>query len=241
MSSRQWKSLADTLAPSYRVLVPDLLGIGRNPPWPDHEPFHFQSDLDALVRILERLPEPAHVVGHSYGGFLSVLLAQRFPRLVKSVAAYDPVAFGVLYDPPDEAGLADLTRATDDPAFRDPAIGGTDPWMEAFVDFWNGKGAWRMLPEPTRNAFLRVGKKVFFEVTTLMTDRTPRLAYAAFGGPALLLSGSLSPIAARRVVSILASAFPRGSLVSIEGAGHMGPITHARDVNQAIVRHLAGA
>lgn len=38
MSSRQWRTLAEELAPSHRVLLPDLSGIGRNPPWPEGEP-----------------------------------------------------------------------------------------------------------------------------------------------------------------------------------------------------------
>lgn len=241
MSSRQWRALAEELAPTHRVLSPDLTGIGRNPPWPESEPFHFRTDVEALSRILHALPEPAHVVGHSYGGLLAVTLARRWPDRVRSVAAYEPVAFGVLYDPPDAEALADLDRTKESDVWNDEARGGGEAWMEAFVDFWNGAGAWRALPEPTRQSFLRVGRKVYHEVTSLLTDRTPSSAYDVFRGPALFLHGERSPLAARRVAARLAEAFPNGEVLAVANAGHMGPLTHVRDVNDAIRRHVERA
>lgn len=238
MSSRQWRALAEELAPSHRVLSPDLLGVGRNPPWPEGEPFHFHMDVEALGRVLHALPEPAHLVGHSYGGLLAVTLARRWPDKVRSVAAYEPVAFGVLREPPDTEALAELERPRESDAWNDDAQGGGEAWMEAFVDFWNGAGTWRALPEPTRRGFLRVGRKVYHEVTSLLTDRTPGHAYGVFHGPALFLHGERSPLPARRVAERLAAAFPKGEVSAVAGAGHMGPITHLRDVNDAVRRHL---
>jgi pimeloyl-ACP methyl ester carboxylesterase len=34
---------------------------------------------------------------------------------------------------------------------------------------------------------------------------------------------------------------PAARLAIVEGAGHMGPLTHAEQVNAAIVRHIAEA
>ena len=69
MSGRQWRRLAERLAPRHRVVSPDFLGSGANPPWPDDQPFDFRSDVAAIVELWDSLGEPAHIVGHSYGGF----------------------------------------------------------------------------------------------------------------------------------------------------------------------------
>ncbi len=240
MSSRQWRSLTERLSPGRRVIAPDFLGSGANPPWPAGEEFHFQRDVELIGERLRAIGEPVDLVGHSYGGFVALQLLREHGAEVRSVAVYDPVAFGVLRAPVEDAeGLADLARAEEDPVFFDDRTGGQEPWFRAFVDYWNGKGAWDALPPASRAQFLKVGRKVYFEVRSLVPDRTPASAYASFAGPVLLLSGERSPAAARRVTSILAGALPAAKLVTVEGAGHMGPLTHASVVNEAIAAHLA--
>jgi pimeloyl-ACP methyl ester carboxylesterase len=76
---------------------------------------------------------------------------------------------------------------------------------------------------------------------SLIHDRTGASDYAAIEAPALFLGGGLSPMAARRVVALLSAAFPDGRALWVEGAGHMGPLTHGAVVNQAIVAHIAAA
>jgi pimeloyl-ACP methyl ester carboxylesterase len=241
MSSRQWGRLVEFLEPRYRVFAPDLPGSGSNPLWPDDQPFELAMDVDAVERIVDDIGEPVHVVGHSYGGLLAVTLARRIPRSIRSLAAYDPVAFGVIHSEKDAEGLADLARAAENPAFTDYARGGSDEWFEAFVDYWNGPGTWRGMSQSGRESFLRVGRKVFYEVWSLIHDRTPASAYAGIDAPALFLGGEASPPAARRVVALLAEAFSRGAARFIPGAGHMGPLTHGAVVNELIAAHIAAA
>ncbi len=241
MSSRQWGRLGEILAGTHRVIAPDLLGSGANPPWPPEKLFDLSEDVDAIEALVDTLGEPVHLVGHSYGGLLALKLARRDPARVRSLTAYDPVAFGVLYAANDAEGLADLARAGGNPVFTDFAHGGNDAWFEVFVDYWNGPGAWRGMTQAGRDSFLRVGRKVFFEVWSLMHDRTPASAYAGIDAPALFLGGEASPPAARRVVALLGEAFPRGRAQIVPGAGHMGPLTHGTAVNDVIVAHIRAA
>jgi pimeloyl-ACP methyl ester carboxylesterase len=241
MSGRQFGKLAALLEGSHRVVAPDLIGSGGNPPWPDGQPFHFLKDVHAVAELIgagASAPEPVHLVGHSYGGLLALTLARLHPGRVRSLALYDPVVFGVLHAdrqlPADAAGLADLPTAP----LLDEASGGGEAWFEAFVGYWNGPGAWAALPEKSREAFLRVGRKVYLEVASLMADRTPASAYAGLTIPSLLMTGERTPVAARRVVARLASLLPRSRVEVIAGAGHMGPITHATTVNALIADHL---
>ena len=241
LSSRQWGRLIEILEPRHRTFAPDLLGSGANPLWPDDQPFDLAMDVDAIERIVDDIGEPIHVVGHSYGGLLAVTLARRMPERIRSLVAYDPVAFGVLHGANDAEGLADLARAGNNPTFTDFARGGSDAWFEVFVDYWNGPGAWRGMSQSGRESFLRVGRKVFYEVWSLIHDRTPASAYAGIDAPALFLGGAASPPAARRVVALIAGAFPRGAARFIPGAGHMGPLTHGTVVNELIAAHIAAA
>jgi pimeloyl-ACP methyl ester carboxylesterase len=239
-TSRQWRKLAESLAPDYRVLTPDLLGYGESGPWPDGKPFHFRQDLALLESLLDAEPgDPAHLVGHSYGGFLALQLALARPDLVRSIAVYEPVAFGILDETTDgadataRAGLALLkTEWSPDETGADQA------WLRAFVDWWNGAGAWDHLGEETRASFRALGWKVFQEVITLAADRTDRATYATITAPTLVLGGANSPYTERRVVEKLGEALPHATARFFPGVGHMGPISHAGIVNAAIVEHI---
>ncbi|HVK83411.1 MAG TPA: alpha/beta hydrolase [Kofleriaceae bacterium] len=230
-TSRQWRKLADRLAPSHRVLTPDLLGYGPTP-WPAGRPFHFTEDLAMLATLFD---EPAHLVGHSYGGFLALKLALEYPDRVRSLAVYEPVAFGILDEPADAPFRDELTRL---PPYVPDAEGADEVWLAAFVDWWNGPGAWSQLAEPTRRAFRSVGWKVSREVASLVDDHTDRTSYARITVPTLLLGGETSPATERRVLAKLSATLPAATLHTYAGLGHMGPITHADLVNDAIVEHL---
>lgn len=241
LSGRQWRRLMAALAPTHQALAVDLLGSGENPPWPDDQPFELSMDADEVSALVLAQSQKVHLVGHSYGGLIALKVATRHPDKIQSIALYDPVAFGVLYDARDEEGIKDLAGAQEDPLFLDEKRGGNEEWLEGFIDYWNGPGGWRALPASSREAFLRVGRKVFYEVRSLSGDRTPRSAYSELKMPVLLLGGARSPMAAQRVLAQLGAAMPQAQTHLLEGAGHMGPITHGKEVNKLIVGHIAGA
>lgn len=249
-TSRQWKRLAAQLAPRYRVVLPDLLGYGASGAWPPGEPFHYQLDVDAILSLLRMLDEPAHLVGHSYGGFLAAHVARA--TAVRSLALYEPVTFSVLDPARDADALAGLAPAGESGQEAPPkgsaarsikqtwqpdASGSDDAWFESFVDWWNGAGAWAALPPDSKAAFRAAGWKLFEEVRTLSADRTGA-AFADIQAPALILGGSRSPLTERRTIERLAGILPHARLEILEGAGHMGPITHHAQVNAAIAAFL---
>ncbi|MGN6109542.1 MAG: alpha/beta fold hydrolase [Kofleriaceae bacterium] len=233
-TSRQWRKLAAQLAPDHEVLAPDLIGYGAAGPWPVGEPFHFAQDVARLASLIE--DEPAHLVGHSYGGLLVLQLALAHPERVRSIAVYEPVAFGVLDDrDADARAVLDRVRAV----YAPDADGVDEAWLASFVDWWNGPGAWARLGPETQASFRAVGWKLSQEVASLMADTTRAAGYARIAAPTLLLGGELTPLPERRTLERLAAALPDARLALFPGLGHMGPITHAAQINAAIAAHLA--
>jgi len=242
LSSRQWRGLSSQLRANHRVLSPDLLGYGGSTALAPGADFHFREDLEMVSALLASLGEPAHLVGHSYGGLLALLAAAHTPSQARSLSLFEPVAFGILRnaapgsaDAKLQAGEAASMRAL---ASDENGAGGSEPWLESFVDWWQGAGVWRSLPEPSRTAFLAVGRKTYLEVRSLLADETPASAYRDIPAPALILRGERSPQVEQRVCARLAEALPHARLETISNAGHMGPLTHMGAVNRLIAAHI---
>lgn len=236
LGSRQWRRIAEALGTRHRVILPDLVGYGESSPVALGERFHCAMDLVAMERLVDHLGEPVHLVGHSYGGFLALLTAIHRPSLVRSVAVYEPVSFGILRSERDDDALASLgTIGTEWPSTEDAV----ERWMEAFIAYWNGPGAWQALAESMRATFRATAAKVISEVTTLGEDRTPLEVYGTLGMRVLLMGGEQSTLAADHVLAGLERTITNARRVRIAGAGHMGPITHAARVAEELSAFLA--
>lgn len=239
LSRRQWGRLAAAMSGERRVVCANLLGYGESGPFVDGA-FTWEDDARLIGALLGTFEMPVHLVGHSYGGLVALRVAMNHPERVRSLALFEPVAFAVLHAPDDAEALADLERARRAERDRDATgTGGDEAWLETFVDYWSGPGAWRALPAPAREGFLAVGRKVFAEVTSLTGDRTPRGVFAAVAVPTLLLSGGRSTLAARHASAILAEVLPDATLDVLPDAGHMGPLTHADAVNAKLAAFVA--
>ena len=223
MSSRQFSRLAPTLVEAgYRVVLVDLTGHGKSRPLAEGTPMSWRDDV---AEVIASITEPTKIVGHSYGGLLALHAALAAP--VTRLVLYDPVAFGILDPVADADVLATLST------IASPEVT-TEAWLQGFVDYWSGAGAWSGLRDNVRDEFRRVAWAVREGVVTLMTDQTksyPKL-------PLALITGELTPIAEQRVVERLAAA-TGASVTRIPGAGHMGPLSHADVVNARVLELLA--
>jgi len=73
-----WRDVAIALSETVRVIVPDLPGTGRSQPVKSARDMFDQ--VDVLVDILNILElDRVQIVGHSMGGAMSVLLAEKHP------------------------------------------------------------------------------------------------------------------------------------------------------------------
>src|SRR5438046_3860851 len=76
------------LAGRFEIVAPNRRGF---PPGPDVERVDFEDEAVGLEQFLD--PE-THLVGHSYGGVISLLAAARHPGRVRSLTAIRPPALG---------------------------------------------------------------------------------------------------------------------------------------------------
>lgn len=242
MSSRsQWHALAARQDTALRCIALDLLGYGKAP-FPDagaQQGFSLEHEVAAVLAALDSelaAGEPFHLVGHSYGGATALRLARRLADSgrILSLTLFEPVAFHLLRaDDPARLDIAKVIARIDAAATpRDAA--------QVFIDYWNGAGAFDALPPAMQERFTAQIAKVRLDFVALLGEPTTLADVATLDIPTLVLFGQHGPMSTRTVAEELAAALPRAAIRRTPG-GHMAPITHAEDVNRAIVAFLGAA
>lgn len=239
-SAAQWRALAETLAQHYRVIAPDLYGYGATPHWAGRGPFSLCHEAAIVHALLERLGAPAHLVGHSYGGAVALHVAAMAEHELLSLTLIEPVAFHLLRggDAADGDALHEIMGVVDG-VTRSLLCGDYAGGFCRFVDYWTGCGAWTALSPARRDALAPRLAKVALDFHATLTEPTRLDDARAIGVPALLIQGAATKEPTRRICHHLARTLPEARHHTIDGAGHMAPLTHGDAVNPLVAAHLA--
>jgi len=88
-NAEAWAPVLPLLEQRFEVVAPNR---GGYPPGPLLERIDFERQAEELAPLLG---EDAHLVGHSYGGVISLLIAAAHPERVRSLTVSEPPAFGL--------------------------------------------------------------------------------------------------------------------------------------------------
>jgi pimeloyl-ACP methyl ester carboxylesterase len=96
---RQWKDQVEFFASHYKVICYDMRGFGKSAvPLPSVKYSHAE-DLKALLDYLD--VRKAHILGHSFGGRVSIAFAILYPERTLSMIGADPALEGYNSNDPD--------------------------------------------------------------------------------------------------------------------------------------------
>jgi len=238
MSSKsQWQKLISDLKPVFRIITIDLLGYGDCSFPVNPEQFSLKDETNRIETIIENevlSKESIHLVGHSYGGAVSLKLAYKLPMKIKSLILYEPVAFHLLQN--TEPAMNDIKMLVDkiNLSLEQSDVRAA---TELFIDYWSGKGYFKMLPKRIQAAFIQEIHKVVLDFKALTEEACTLQDYLEITSPTCLIAGMESPVSSRRITELLRQTLPNLSFFLTEG-GHMAPITHTASINPIIMSFL---
>ena len=239
-SSAQWRDAMVELAPVHRVQAPDFPGYGKSQAWSGSTPRTLKADAEIVSALVHDCHEPIHLVGHSYGGAVALWYALRHPSKVKSLSLIEPVAFNVLRCG-GRARRALFGEIEQVASVIVTALARGDHWagMAHFVDYWNGSGAWDRMPEERKILVASQIENIAQEFGAVFEDGLSAAAYERLHVPTVVVRGDQSRAPAMSVAASLARAIPTATLQTVEGAGHMLPLTHKTQVNNVVMQHIS--
>lgn len=92
------------LSARWQLLLPDRPGHGLSPRRGRED---FERDAHLLLPLLS---EPAHLVGHSYGAIVAMLMAVQAPQSVRSLVLIEPPAYGFVREDGIVEAMAQANR-----------------------------------------------------------------------------------------------------------------------------------
>ena len=181
----------------------DRRGYGRSAACPVGS---LDDHVDDLLAVVGERPVTAF--GHSIGGVIALVAAERRPDLIRSVLAYEP-----------PAPWADWWPQARTPVPADPA-----DEAEAFMRRAIGDRFWTRLPARTRADRRAEGPALRADIASLRA-RAPYDA-ASLAIPVLAAAGSETSWWHQRAVRELADAAPLGEHAVVTGAEHGAHLSH---------------
>jgi len=237
-TSGQWRGLMDHLAPTFRVLAPDLYGSGRSPEWASERVITLADEAAFIEPVMTRAGSPLVLVGHSYGAAVALIAALSNAGRVRALAIYEPTLFAVLNTDGVPSNAADGIRSVLADAGASLDAGDENAAAERFIDYWMGEGSWAYIPEQRKAPIAASVRNIRRWGHALLTEATPLAAFQALDIPVLYMVGKRSPASSRAVSQVLTNTFPRVEVVEFEDLGHMGPVTNPDRVNTVIAGFL---
>ncbi len=202
------------------------------------------ADLESLIRGLGL--DRAHVVGHSYGGFIAMYFASQHPELLRSLTLINPVVMSMLAkEASTSAALSLLLRSPGVALSARRAITATNVTSRA-VDGGDRSAVERIFIPALQNGRTDLPAKPpgFWEMVAdnarTLREATapypPLTAHEAKGirTPTLVVWGELSAPWDSRISEMLSTSIPDCEGAKIAGTGHFCKIERPSEVNERI-------
>jgi pimeloyl-ACP methyl ester carboxylesterase len=249
---RTWREQLDAFSRRYRVIAYSRRYHWPNEPIPDGADYSMAQHVDDLQALLRALVDtPAHVVGHSYGALLALLLAARDPGLVRTLVLAEPPAITLFVsDPPKPAEVFRLLLSRPrtamallkfgatgvGPATAAARRGDMDVAMRVFGrtvlgDDYHARLASQRREQVAANA---IAAEFLGSGYLPLEDDVVRKVLA----PTLLVSGQDSPSLFHHLIERLEELLPRTERVTIPRASHIMHEDNASAYARAVLSFL---
>jgi pimeloyl-ACP methyl ester carboxylesterase len=234
-SLRTWDSLLPHLhAAGYQTYAMDLLGHGDSGRINGSGDYRIESYyrhfLDWLGEL--NLPQPMKLVGHSTGGYLCLLYAQRNADAVECIALMDP-----LYTPDQLSNMAKV--GIERPGLTARLMRAAPAWLVRSAVRAGSKlgGGMPRLASQQMAADFRRMDPLITQTPGSIEDLSAVLHSIA--ARTLMIWGKQDKVLSPDSFARLVERLPNAKSFSIHGAGHSPHLTHIDSVAQALVNFLS--
>ena len=227
-----WRPVAARLDDRFRIAAVNPSAYGDTGAFAGPAPMTIRDEAAATAAVIRAELPPggrarAHIVGHSYGGTIALVLALEWPELVGRLTLLEPAPYPLLRDAGEIALAEEIGGRNRDFIAAVRAGGLNDAAMERYLDYFNSRpGYWRSLDEETRTRMLALPERLAVNLDAVGRLKMRRADLAAISVPVTVVRGGATDRLHARLAELVAGAIPGAALIDLPGAGHMMTLTH---------------
>lgn len=229
-----WSWQIDEFATKFRVITFDPRGISRSPIG-QGESVSIPSIADDIVALLEKLEiEKAHILGISFGGFVALDFALRFPERVKRLVLASTSFGGPRHVAPSMDVLAAFASTdglnTADRIRKYLTVAFSPDFVET-----NGEAVDRFCDLREKNF---VPREVYMQQLQAALSFDVEDRVSKINAETLVITGDNDVVVPTQNSRNLAAAIPNSTLRFISGSGHMAFVEQASEFNRIVTDFL---
>jgi non-heme chloroperoxidase len=238
---RWWKAQLDEFSQRHRVIAYSLrhhypnVSIGDRS---DYLPRTHAADLAGLIQALNLAR--AHLLGHSYGGFISLLVARDRPELVRSLVLVEPARLAGLITGADAEEAKPILKGIGESQKQVLELldqGDADEALRVFTNMVRGPGTWEGMPNAARAA-RRDNVHTLKPTLANPAERFTCDDARKIATPTLLVGGDVSPRIFPLMLNGLQPCLTRAERITIAKAFHGVYQDNPADFNGEVLAFL---
>lgn len=248
---RTWQKQQDEFSEHYHTI-----SYSRRFHWPneqisEQEDYSMNQHIEDLEELIKKLNKSVHLIGHSYGAFICLMLAMKSPHLINSLVLSEPPVFTLyvsnspkpleilklLFSRPRTAiALIKLGAKGIEPATKELKRGNMKKAIEIFGKATLGADTYANLSDlRMKQVHKNVIKAEFLGSGFSPLDESKIREIKV---PTLLISGRNSPKIFQFLLDRLMELIPNAKRKIIEGASHVSHEDNTYDYNETVLSFI---
>jgi pimeloyl-ACP methyl ester carboxylesterase len=234
-----WRPIIADLSSRFRCVTTSLLGYGGTVERRTGSDPSISHEAEALESVVRKAGGSIHLVGHSFGGLVALVVALRNQVPLSSLVILEAPAMELLRAEGEDRHYG-LFRDMTEAYFADFASGNVGA-IAAMIDFYGGPGTFASWPPRIRAYAERTTPVNIVDWASAYDFPLSAASLSAIRLPVIVARGGASHPAMQCANALLSERINQAALVTIDGAAHFMVATHAREVAHLIAQHVLRA
>ena len=234
-----WRPVIATLSGRYRCVTTSLLGYGGTAERRTKDDPSIAHEADVVEAVIGRTGGPVHLVGHSFGGEVSVAVAARQRVSLISLTVVETPAPELLRSRGEQSHFQAVQDMCE--AYFSAFQAGDPNAISVLIDFFGGPGTFASWPAKVRAYAVQTTPVNILDWASATQFPLMASTLSMIKIPVRVVVGSASPPAFQRSNALLAECIEGATIATIKGAAHFLIATHADQVAALIAENVQSA